>query len=144
MNGGIVVRYIVDNDLHIHSKISICSSDEKQTNERILEYAEKNNFNTICLTNHFWDEKINGAFEIPLLYEAGFEKYFDAVLAVWVPQQLSRKRLYGRNFSDEEITRRTQMQLDADIKLEKADFAVINTGNPDDMTSQLDKLFAGF
>ena len=89
-------------------------------------------------------QNINGAFEIPLLYEAGFEKYFDTVLTVWVPPQLSRTRLYGRNFSDEEITKRTQMQLDAGIKLEKADFAVINTGNPADMTSQLDKLFAGF
>ena len=89
-------------------------------------------------------KKINGAFELPLLYEAGFEKYFDAVLTIWVPPQLSRIRLYGRNFSDEEITRRTAMQLPAGIKLERADFAVINTGSERDMTDQLDKMFSNF
>ncbi len=52
------MRYVFDNDLHIHSKISSCSRDEKQTTERILEYAKENNLKTICLTDHFWDEKV--------------------------------------------------------------------------------------
>lgn len=55
------MKYIYDNDLHIHSKISDCSSDELQTCERILKYAKDNNLNTICLTDHFWDEKVEGA-----------------------------------------------------------------------------------
>ena len=46
------MKYIVDNDLHIHSQLSLCSSDPEQTNERILEYAEENGLKTICLTNH--------------------------------------------------------------------------------------------
>lgn len=54
------MRYVYDNDLHIHSKISLCSGDPLQTNERILEYAKKNNLKTICLTDHFWDEKVKG------------------------------------------------------------------------------------
>ncbi len=79
----------------------------------------------------------NGAFEIPLLYEAGFEQYFDAVLAVWAPEKLRRERLYGRNFSDAEIDRRTHLQICADEKLERADFAVVNTGTIDDLNRQL-------
>lgn len=55
------MKYIFDNDLHIHSKISSCSDDPEQTNERILRYAIDNNLRTICLTNHFWDENVNGA-----------------------------------------------------------------------------------
>ena len=55
------MKYIVDNDLHIHSQLSLCSSDPEQTNERILEYAEENGLKTICLTNHFWDETVDGA-----------------------------------------------------------------------------------
>ena len=55
---GLKMRYIVDNDLHIHSKISLCSNDDNQTNERILQYAKENNLKTICLTDHFWDESI--------------------------------------------------------------------------------------
>lgn len=58
---GLCVRYVYDNDLHIHSKISLCSGDEEQTNERILEYAKRNNLKTICLTDHFWDENTAGA-----------------------------------------------------------------------------------
>lgn len=52
------MRFIYDNDLHIHSKLSFCSRDEEQTTERILEYAKKNNLKKICLTDHFWDEKV--------------------------------------------------------------------------------------
>ncbi len=51
------MKYIVDNDLHIHSKISSCSNAPEQINERILQYAEENGLKTICLTGHFWDEK---------------------------------------------------------------------------------------
>ena len=57
------MKYVIDNDLHIHSHISLCSSDSEQTNDRILEYAEKEGIKTLCLTNHFWDEAIAGASE---------------------------------------------------------------------------------
>lgn len=53
--------YIFDNDLHIHSKISLCSNDENQNNERILQYAKENKLKTICLTDHYWDENVDGA-----------------------------------------------------------------------------------
>lgn len=55
------MKYSVDNDLHIHSHISLCSSDPEQTNDRILRYAKENGLNTICLTDHFWDETVDGA-----------------------------------------------------------------------------------
>ena len=53
--------YIVDHDLHIHSQISSCSRDPEQTPERILRYAEENGLTTVCLTDHFWDETVEGA-----------------------------------------------------------------------------------
>lgn len=52
------MRYKVDHDYHIHSKISLCSGDPEQTNERILAYAESNGLKRICLTDHFWDEAV--------------------------------------------------------------------------------------
>lgn len=55
------MRYVYDNDLHIHSLLSSCSRDEEQTTERILKYAKQNNLKTICLTDHFWDDKVEGA-----------------------------------------------------------------------------------
>ena len=55
------MKYIVDHDLHIHSGLSSCSSDPEQTKDRILKYAFDNNLSTICVTDHFWDESVDGA-----------------------------------------------------------------------------------
>lgn len=52
------MRYIADHDYHIHSTVSRCCKDILQTPDTILEYARKNGFTSICLTNHFWDELI--------------------------------------------------------------------------------------
>lgn len=53
------MAFLVDHDLHIHSKISLCSGDPEQTNERILAYACENGLRTVCLTDHFWDESVS-------------------------------------------------------------------------------------
>lgn len=55
------MRYIVDNDLHIHTYLSPCSQDREQTPENILKYALKNSFKNICITDHYWDSKVPGA-----------------------------------------------------------------------------------
>lgn len=49
------MRYVFDNDLHIHSGLSSCSGDPEQTPARILKYAKDNGLKTVCLTDHFWD-----------------------------------------------------------------------------------------
>ncbi|MBQ2940928.1 MAG: PHP domain-containing protein [Clostridia bacterium] len=50
-----------NHDLHIHSKLSLCSGREEQTKENILKYAIDNGLDTICITDHFWDEAVSGA-----------------------------------------------------------------------------------
>ena len=55
------MRYILDHDLHIHSGLSTCSNDPEMTPQRILEHGEKYNFRQLCLTDHFWDETVEGA-----------------------------------------------------------------------------------
>ena len=55
------MKFTYDHDLHIHSRISSCSSDPEQTNEAILAYAKKNGLSTICLTDHYWDKAVDGA-----------------------------------------------------------------------------------
>lgn len=57
------MKFIYDHDLHIHSRISSCSSDPKQTNEAILSYARENGLKTVCLTDHYWDERVGGPSE---------------------------------------------------------------------------------
>lgn len=55
------MRYIADNDLHIHTFLSPCSGDTEQTPENILKYALENGFTDICITDHYWDPKVPGA-----------------------------------------------------------------------------------
>ena len=55
------MRYKADHDYHIHSQLSSCSNNPKQTPEAILQYAVNNKFRKICLTDHFWGETIPGA-----------------------------------------------------------------------------------
>ena len=54
------MKFTYDHDLHIHSRISSCSNDPAQTSEAILSYAKKNGLKTICLTDHYWDERVGG------------------------------------------------------------------------------------
>ncbi len=56
------MRYVVDHDIHIHTGLSLCSLCEEQTPESILKYAEDVGYKTICLTDHFWDETVEGSF----------------------------------------------------------------------------------
>lgn len=53
------MKYKVDHDYHIHSQLSLCSADPEQNTKRILEIAENNGFNKICLTDHYWDETVS-------------------------------------------------------------------------------------
>lgn len=83
----------------------------------------------------------NAAVEVPLLYENGMEERFDAVLTVWAPAELRHERLRRyRNFDDAEIRRREALQMDPDEKLERADYALINSGSVADLAAEFRKL----
>ncbi|MDD2403428.1 MAG: dephospho-CoA kinase [Victivallaceae bacterium] len=79
-------------------------------------------------------------FEVPLLYECGWEKDFSAVICVWSEASLIRKRLLNRGLNDDEISRRMANQLPADQKLERADFALINNGSLANLYAQCEIL----
>ena len=85
----------------------------------------------------------NAAVEVPLLYENGMEKRFDAVVTVWAPAELRHERLRRfRGFDDAEIRRREALQMDADEKLERADYALINSGNAADLEAEFERLLS--
>ena len=87
---------------------------------------------------------IDGVFELPLLYEANYQKCFDAVLTIWCAPDLRCKRLRKRNFSRKDMLERDARQLAPELKLECADFAVINNGSREMLFRQLDELVAKF
>lgn len=54
------MKFQIDHDYHIHSFLSLCSDDPAQSPARILSYGTENGFKRLCLTDHYWDEKIFG------------------------------------------------------------------------------------
>ena len=86
---------------------------------------------------------VDAAVEVPLLYENGMEKRFDAVLTVWAPAELRHERLRKfRGFDDAEIRRREARQMAADEKLERADYALINSGSAADLEAEFEYLLS--
>ncbi|MFA6100745.1 MAG: dephospho-CoA kinase [Victivallaceae bacterium] len=75
-------------------------------------------------------------FEVPLLYEAGLEDSFDAVICVWTSAASQHRRLKERGLDEKDIRLRMNNQLSADIKLEKAGYGLINEGRVELLNEQ--------
>lgn len=112
------MKYIVDNDLHIHSKVSLCSNDPLQTTERILQYAEENGLKTICLTDHFWDANIK--VDLPF-YQ--IQNYSHLSTALPLPQTENVRFLFGCETELDQFCRLGILQESID----KFDFVIIPT-----------------
>lgn len=74
--------------------------------------------------------------EIPLLFECGWEREFDATVAVWTEPALRHARLRKRGLDEAEIARREEKQWSDFDKLERADYGLINNGDPDLLIQQ--------
>lgn len=55
------MRYVIDHDYHVHSKLSTCSRHPEQTSERILQYAKDFGLKKVVIANHYWDRAVAGA-----------------------------------------------------------------------------------
>ncbi|UDQ99159.1 dephospho-CoA kinase [Lentisphaerota bacterium WC36G] len=75
-------------------------------------------------------------FDIPLLFESNLETYFEAVIGVWCSKEKQNQRLLKRGYSKTEVEFRKKAQLSADIKLELADYAIINNGSLNELVEQ--------
>ncbi len=65
--------------------------------------------------------------EVPLLYEAGAESRFDAVVVITAPRELRVQR------AGERVDEREERLLPDEAKIERADFAYVNDGSLDDL-----------
>ena len=55
------MRYVFDNDMHIHTFLSSCSRVPEENPAAILAYPQKYGLKTVCATDHFWDSAVEGA-----------------------------------------------------------------------------------
>ncbi|MCK5805048.1 MAG: dephospho-CoA kinase [Lentisphaeria bacterium] len=66
---------------------------------------------------------------VPLLYEVGWECCMNWVVVVWCNRDTQHQRLLARGWSQEEIERRLDCQMNMDEKLERADIGILNIGD---------------
>ena len=52
---------LVDHDLHVHTFLSACSSDEEARPERMIARAAEAGLRTIGFADHMWDSRVPGA-----------------------------------------------------------------------------------
>lgn len=80
-------------------------------------------------------------FDVPLLYEAGWDRVCAAVLVVSVPEPLQCARLMARDHLEkDEALRRIRAQMPLPEKCRRADFVVENTGSTMDFYRHLEAL----
>lgn len=81
--------------------------------------------------------------EVPLLFEAGFDKLVDRTLVVWAPAPIVLKRLArsGR-LSPADARRRLRAQMPPAEKRRRADWVLVNDGARARLRSAVDRLIA--
>jgi dephospho-CoA kinase len=80
--------------------------------------------------------------DIPLLIECGLQHEFDAVIVVWSPVELQRKRLMERDgLGAAEAQQRIDAQMALNEKQTHATFVVKNDGSEKQTEEQVKKIF---
>jgi len=82
------------------------------------------------------NKQSNIIFEIPLLFEAGWDSFPDVTIAVWAEQSIVLERLALRGLSAEAAVARINNQLAPEEKLSRADFGLINNDSVDNLLEQ--------
>lgn len=87
-----------------------------------------------------WLEQQSGVLavvSIPLLFECGYETFFDGVLCVWSPEEMMKKRLLTRGLSGEQANQRIQSQWLVDAKREASTWSIHNDKSLLDLRRQV-------
>ncbi|APZ49160.1 dephospho-CoA kinase [Jeotgalibaca sp. PTS2502] len=81
--------------------------------------------------------------DIPLLFEAGYAPLCDAIMVVYTPKELQCQRLMQRDdLTKAQAIDRMNSQLSIEIKKEKADIVIDNSGNLAETYLQVDQWLA--
>lgn len=78
--------------------------------------------------------------EIPLLFEAGYDKDFDKVVVVFCKRDVAIKRLLKKGFSKEDTLKRMRAQMPVARKKALADFVIDNNNGMKKTEAQVKRL----
>ncbi len=80
-------------------------------------------------------------FEVPLLFEAGYESDFDRIVVVHCRRNTALTRLAKKGFSKDEALRRIRTQMSITAKKEMADFVIDNNDDMKKTELQVKRIF---
>ncbi len=81
-------------------------------------------------------DKIN-VWEVPLLYEAGWNEFVDTVVLVVSDENSCKERALQRGFGEDDFYRRLSVFWPQEKKIELADFIIENRGTKEDLRVQV-------
>ncbi|WP_219838130.1 dephospho-CoA kinase [Paenibacillus sp. R14(2021)] len=80
--------------------------------------------------------------DIPLLYEAGQDQAYEAVMVVYAPRAVQIERLMTRNaLTEEQAEQRIRLQMDIEEKRSRADYVIDNSGTLEETSQQVDRFW---
>jgi dephospho-CoA kinase len=129
------------------SKLGIrifCDEDARKRLERIVHPRVVE-----CMKDEQAALRVTGTkfcvWDVPLLIEAGFEKFVDEVWVVWVPRDLQILRVLARDkLSLAEVEARIAAQGSLDEKRQQADVVIDNSGSELETERQLEERWEKF
>lgn len=81
--------------------------------------------------------------DIPLLFESGYEQTVDKTIVVYVPYEIQLDRLMKRDSIDEVYAKdKMESQMSLELKKDKADFLIDNSGTTSCTKNQLIRVIA--
>ena len=105
-----------------------------QINQKVLDYIIK--YNKL-------NDNMPIIIDVPLLFEAGWNKLFSITILVYVPEKIQIERLMKRDSLDLETAKKTiKTQMDIESKKELATYIINNTESVDKTKEQVEKLFS--
>lgn len=130
-------------DRRVLSDIVFSSEGKEKRHKRLNEIAHK--FVLDETLRIIEEKKREGAraliIDAPLLYESGFDRLCDSVIAVTADREFRIERIMRRDSIDrEKAQRRIASQLsDAELSA-RADFVIVNNGTTDDAEKEIEKI----
>ena len=79
-------------------------------------------------------------FEVPLLFEAGYENFFDKTVVAYCNEKTAIDRLIAKGFSRDEILKRMRAQMPITKKKKLADFVINNNGDISNTERQIRRI----
>lgn len=81
--------------------------------------------------------------DVPLLFEAKMDRWTKPTIVVWVDPETQLRRLVTRDGqSDDDARNRINAQMSLDLKRDKADFVIDNTGSLDDLHERFQEVLS--